>query len=75
VALGVPLGALLARPVAALAPSWQAVAFAFGLVALLYLVTEELLTEAHEKPETAWGTAMFFVGFLGLEVIDRMMAP
>jgi ZIP family zinc transporter len=25
--------------------------FAFGLIALLYLVTEELLIEAHETPD------------------------
>ncbi|MBT2557969.1 ZIP family metal transporter [Hymenobacter sp. ISL-91] len=36
----------------------------FGLAALLFLVTEELLTEAHEEPESPWLTAMFFVGFL-----------
>lgn len=73
VALAVPPGVLIAQPVGNLPPSWQAVAFAFGLVALLYLVTEELLIEAHEKPETPWGTAMFFVGFLALEVIDKAM--
>ena len=37
---------------------------AFGLAALLFLVTEELLVEAHEEPETPVGTAMFFAGFL-----------
>lgn len=36
----------------------------FGLVALLFLVTEELLTEAHEQPETPITTTAFFVGFL-----------
>lgn len=36
----------------------------FGLAALLYLVTEELLREAHEEGETRIGTALFFVGFL-----------
>lgn len=39
-------------------------ALAFGAVALMYLVTEELLTEAHEVQETPWATALFFVGFL-----------
>ncbi|WP_395015360.1 ZIP family metal transporter [Dongia sp.] len=75
VALAVPPGMLIAQPIATLSPAWQAVAFSFGLVALLYLVTEELLIEAHERPETPWGTAMFFVGFLSLEVIDRAMVP
>ncbi len=37
---------------------------AFGLAALLYLATEELLVEAHETPETPLTTAMFFIGFL-----------
>ena len=73
IALAVPPGMLIAQPIGNMSESWQAVAFAFGLVALLYLVTEELLTEAHERPETPWGTAMFFVGFLALEVIDRAM--
>lgn len=36
----------------------------FGLAALLYLVTEELLVEAHEGPEKPWLTATFFAGFL-----------
>ena len=72
VALAVPLGGLVALPVRVLPDAWQGVLFAFGLVALLYLVTEELLTEAHERPETDWGTAMFFVGFLALTVIDQL---
>ncbi len=37
---------------------------AFGSAALLFLVTEELLVEAHEEKETAWMTATFFAGFL-----------
>jgi zinc transporter, ZIP family len=36
----------------------------FGLSALLFLVTEELLTEAHETEETIWHTSAFFAGFL-----------
>jgi ZIP family zinc transporter len=36
----------------------------FGLAALLYLVTEELLVEAHEEPETPLITSSFFAGFL-----------
>jgi len=37
---------------------------AFGVAALLYLVTEELLYEAHQKVDSALGTAAFFFGFL-----------
>ncbi|RYY49999.1 MAG: transporter [Chitinophagaceae bacterium] len=40
------------------------VVLSFGLSALLFLVTEELLTEAHEEKETIWHTSAFFVGFL-----------
>jgi zinc transporter, ZIP family len=36
----------------------------FGLAALLFLVTEELLVEAHEVPETPLITSSFFAGFL-----------
>ena len=36
----------------------------FGLAALLYLITEELLVEAHEEPETPLITSSFFAGFL-----------
>ena len=44
---------------------------AFGTAALLYLVTEELLTEAHEGPDSTLTTAMFFVGFLVLVVLEK----
>ena len=37
---------------------------AFALAALLYLVTEELLAEAHETPDVPLVTALFFAGFL-----------
>lgn len=48
------------------------VLLSFAAAALLYLVTEELLTEAHEVPETPFTTAMFFVGFLFIMVIDML---
>jgi ZIP family zinc transporter len=73
VALAVPVGVVAALPVATLSASWQAVAFSFGLVALLYLVTEELLVEAHERPDTNCGTAMFFIGFLCLTIVDELL--
>lgn len=40
------------------------IVLSFGLSALLFLVTEELLTEAHEEKETVWHTGSFFTGFL-----------
>lgn len=46
---------------------------AFGLAALLYLVTEELLVEAHEAPETSAQAAMFFVGFILLLTIEMFI--
>lgn len=42
----------------------------FGAAALLYLVTEELLTAAHEIPETPASTTMFFAGFLAFFVLE-----
>ncbi|WP_431199585.1 ZIP family metal transporter [Mucilaginibacter sp. P19] len=36
----------------------------FGAAALLYLVTEELLVEAHEEKDSPVYTALFFAGFL-----------
>ena len=40
------------------------VILAFGLAALLFLVTEELLVDAHESKQNPWLTAAFFSGFL-----------
>ena len=45
-------------------PAVLAGVLSFGCAALLFLVTEELLVEAHEVPETPATTAMFFAGFL-----------
>jgi ZIP family zinc transporter len=39
------------------------VILAFGLSALIFLVTEELLVEAHEIHDTPLSTAIFFIGF------------
>lgn len=72
-ALLLPIGALAAVPVAALSPVMIAGFLSFGLMALLYLVTEELLVEAHEKPDTPLISSMFFVGFLALLTLEEMM--
>lgn len=46
--------------------------FGLWLIALLYLVTEELLVEAHEGgKETPFATAMFFAGFLLLLLLEE----
>ena len=49
------------------------IVLSFGAAALLYLVTEELLREAHEEHETPAGTAMFFVGFLLFLVVGMKL--
>ena len=44
----------------------------FGVSALLYLVVEELMTEAHEVEDSVPTTAMFFLGFLIPLVLGQM---
>ena len=46
---------------------------AFGAVALMYLVTEDLLVEAHQVKETGWAVALFFVGFLAYLLIEEII--
>lgn len=55
------------------APLYVDAMLAFGVAALLYLVTEELLVEAHEEPETPAQTAMFFLGFIAFFLIDMLV--
>lgn len=45
---------------------------AFGAAALLFLVTEELLTEAHQVEENPLLTSAFFIGFLGLFLLELL---
>jgi zinc transporter, ZIP family len=47
-----------------LPPAFFTEALSFGAAALLYLVTEELLVEAHETKDTPIITSSFFLGFL-----------
>lgn len=69
-----PLGALVATPIAGLPDQYITAFLSFGLIALLYLVTEELLVEAHETPDKPWVAAMFFIGFLLLLSLEEVMA-
>ena len=46
---------------------------AFGVAALLYLVTEELLVEAHETRDTPLAAATFFAGFLALFLLEMAL--
>jgi len=59
--IGAVLGITL---LAGLSQEMLELVLSFGLAALLFLVTEELLTEAHEEKETPLQTACFFGGFL-----------
>ena len=59
--VGAGAGATL---LAQLSAEWLELVLSFGLAALLFLVTEELLVEAHEEPESPLLTATFFGGFL-----------
>lgn len=67
--LAVPAGAVLGVSLfagMASGPGFAAV-LAFACAALLYLVTEELLAEAHEAtPDDAWLAGAFFAGFLAV---------
>ena len=59
--VGAGAGATL---LSSLSDEWLELVLSFGLAALLFLVTEELLTEAHEEAESPLLTAAFFGGFL-----------
>jgi len=70
--LGGGIGALL---LSRLAGGWQSGMLAFGAAALLYLVVEELLVEAHQGAgETTVGSALFFAGFGGTLAIFASMS-
>ncbi|GMA16665.1 hypothetical protein [Deinococcus metallilatus] len=67
VILGALLGGTLLQGLTGLALE---IVLAFGAAALLFLVTEELLTEAHEVKETPLITAAFFAGFVALYLLE-----
>lgn len=69
VAVGAAVGVTLLNGLSGIALE---TVLSFGAAALLYLVTEELLVEAHEIPDTPLITASFFVGFLVLFVIEMI---
>ena len=56
-----------------LSPNSLEVILSFGMAALLFLVTEELLTEAHKEKETVWHTAIFFGGFLLFVILGMVV--
>lgn len=46
---------------------------AFAAVALLFLVLEELLREAHEVEESHWGTSATFLGLLAFLLLEGLL--
>ena len=67
VIVGALIGGTVAQGLSGLALE---IVLSFGAAALLFLVTEELLTEAHEVKETPWITAAFFAGFVALYLLE-----
>ncbi|MFN8111342.1 MAG: transporter [Thermoleophilia bacterium] len=65
VALLLPVGALLGSTAGHLSHNVVLGLIAFASAALLYLVTEELLVEAHNAPDGPVATGAFFLAFLG----------
>lgn len=55
---------------AELSPDIVQMSLSAGLAALLFLVIEELLVEAHEVKETPWITASFFLGFVSFLALE-----
>lgn len=66
-----PIGIMLGVPAGALPPAYLTALFAFSLIALLYLVVEELLVEAHFGPESPFIASLFFVGFLMVLILEE----
>lgn len=56
-----------------LADHWMELVLSFGLSALLYLVTEELLVQAHEEEDKPMYTFTFFLGFLVFLVLGMVV--
>lgn len=56
-----------------LSNNWMEVVLSFGLSALLFLVTEELLVEAHNEEDKPMYTATFFIGFLLFLVLGMVV--
>ena len=69
-AVGAAAGSLVGRSVSG---DLMELLLSVGLVVLLYLVTEELLVEAHEVKETPFATTSFFVGFLALLMLEMLV--
>lgn len=72
-ALAIPAGAFLGSGLLSRVPGSVYVGvLAFGAAALLYLVTEELLVEAHEQDDAPVLGAFFFLGFLAILMLEML---
>jgi ZIP family zinc transporter len=67
IAVGAILGALVLPRAGA---GTLTVVLALAAAALLWLVVEELLVEAHESPHKPWMAVMFFAGFLTIYCLE-----
>ena len=72
-AIVLPIGAVIGLMLGGLSPVALSGFYAFALIALLYLVTEELLAEAHKIKDTALMPAAFFAGFVALMILSELM--
>ncbi|MGF1471264.1 MAG: ZIP family metal transporter [Rubrobacteraceae bacterium] len=67
-------GAMLGVALLGGAPAGLVIAvLAFGSVALLYLVTEELLVSVRNVSETPWHTLVLFTGFISVFVVEMLV--
>ncbi len=70
-ALLIPIGSIAGAGLFAQLPgAYTDGLLAFGVAALLYLVTEELLMEAHEVEDNVWIVMTFFIGFLSILLLE-----
>lgn len=65
-------GTLCGSAVQGLSHEWLSMILSFGCAALLYLVTEELLVEAHQEAENPLIASLFFAGFLVIFLLDMI---
>ncbi len=73
-AILIPIGSVGGASLLQILPqAYTTALLSFGVAALLYLVTEELLVEAHEVKDTPLITASFFIGFLLIIVLENFV--
>ena len=74
VAVTFPVGAVIGGLLGGvLTEHWYTGLLAFAAVALLFLVIEELLREAHEVAESPWTTGVLFGGLLSFLMLEALI--